>query len=291
MNRPRRSSCPAWAALGCSVLTWLALWSWAPAAAASRSAERELRVLLIGNSYTQFNLLPQLLRHISESQPGRAPLTVDAVVHGGFTLRDHLEQGDAAARIRRGHYDLVVLQGHSLSAVNDPFELEQSVRLFDRMIDRTGAKTVLYATWPRRPGTPFYRTQSHVRSFDDMASTVHGAYARLANRLNTRLAPVGRAFQRAVATTPSLSLYQPDGSHPTPAGSFLAACVLYGTLTGQDPRNTHFRPDNVSTKDARVARNLAAAALRPVRVTARPTLAGATTTRRSRNTQERTARP
>jgi hypothetical protein len=250
---------------------------------------RPVRVLLIGNSYTQANLMPQLLRRLSESGTGRSSLQVDSVVRGGFTLRDHLQQGEAAARIRRGQYHMVVLQGHSLSAVNDPFELHQSVRLFDRMIERAGAQTVLYATWPRRPGTVFYRTHGQVRSFDDMASVVHNAYARLAGRLHTRLAPVGRAFARALDKAPSVPLYQADGSHPTPAGSLLAACVLYGTLTGHDPRTTTYRPPSVSVHDARLIRKIAGDTLRPNRGT-RTTLARASTTRRAR-TESVAARP
>jgi hypothetical protein len=242
-------------------------------AAARMSSDRPMRVLLIGNSYTQANLMPHLLRRISESVPNSTPLHVEAVVHGGFTLRKHLEQGDAATRIRRGHYRQVVLQGHSLSALNDPFELDQSIHLFKRMIDRTGARTVLYATWPRHPQAHFYRTSVAVRSFADMALRVDGAYSRLAGRLDARLAPVGRAFARALVAAPTLALYRPDGSHPSEIGSFLAACVLYGTLTGEDPRNTTYRPWNVSEREALLAKRVATDALRPRRGPPRSTLA------------------
>jgi hypothetical protein len=220
--------------------------------------------------------MPHLLRRISESVPGGTVLQIETVVRGGFTLRKHLEYGEAAARIRRGHYAQVVLQGHSLSAVNDPFELDQSVHLFKRMIDRTGARTVLYATWPRHPQASFYRTQLEVRSFADMASKVDGAYARLAGRFNASVAPVGRAFERALNEAPSMGLYRADGSHPTPAGSFLAACVLYGTLTGQDPRTTTYRPFNVTEHEAELAKQIAAEALLPRREWQRPVLARAT---------------
>jgi hypothetical protein len=264
-----------WVVSSGSALAWFALLLWMSPAAASMRSDRPLRVLLIGNSYTQANLMPHLLRRISESVPRGTPLQIETVVRGGFTLRKHLEYGEAATRIRRGHYDEVVLQGHSLSAVFDPFELDQSVHLFKRMIDRTGARTVLYATWPRHPQASFYRAQFEVRSFADMASRVDGAYARLAGRFNARVAPVGRAFARALHEAPHLELYRSDGSHPSPAGSFLAASVLYGTLTGQDPRAATYRPFNVTERDAELAKQLAAEALRPRREWQRPVLARA----------------
>jgi hypothetical protein len=36
-------------------------------------------------------------------------------------------------------------------------------------------------------------------------------------------------------TWPSLSLYHEDGSHPAPAGSYLAACVFYAVLLDKSP--------------------------------------------------------
>jgi hypothetical protein len=271
-----------------SVLAWLLVSG--SGADARSNTRRAVRVLLIGNSYTQANLMPHLLGRLSESVRGARPLQVEAVVKGGYTLRQHLELGEAATRIRRGHYDQVVLQGHSLSALNDPFELDQSARLFHRMIERTGARTVLYATWPREPEAAFYREQLEVRSFSDMASRVAHTYARLGGRLKARVAPVGRAFARALTAAPSLVLYRPDGSHPTETGSFLAACVLYGTLTGEDPRGSNYRPENISERDATLAKRIASDALRARRSPTRTTLASNAPVRRADRAREKTAR-
>ncbi len=37
------------------------------------------------------------------------------------------------------------------------------------------------------------------------------------------------------ATSPQLNLYFSDGSHPSPIGSYVAACVFYATLYGKSP--------------------------------------------------------
>jgi hypothetical protein len=46
---------------------------------------------------------------------------------------------------------------------------------------------------------------------------------------------VGLAWGEAARRLPTLDLYIDDGSHPAPAGSYLAALVMYSTLTGRSP--------------------------------------------------------
>jgi hypothetical protein len=224
-------------------------------------AARPLRVLLVGNSYTKFNMMPRLLSRLSLAVHGVRPLHVDFETHGGYSLRMHWRAGLAVERIRHGHYDFVVLQGHSLSAVDHADELDEYAERFEHLIAETGAHTVLYQTWPRKDGSREYAKNEHVHSFDEMATRVDGVYTEIAARLGARLAPVGRAFVRAVANVPGLALYRSDDSHPTPAGSFLAACVLYGALTGEDPRASGYVPFGSSATEAEQIKALAASVL------------------------------
>lgn len=48
-----------------------------------------------------------------------------------------------------------------------------------------------------------------------------------------RAGPVGPAWQRVRKETGRIALYQRDHSHPTPAGSYAAACVFYSVLYGK----------------------------------------------------------
>jgi len=48
---------------------------------------------------------------------------------------------------------------------------------------------------------------------------------------------VGGAWRNCLIERPKLELYHADNSHPTPAGSYLAACVFYAVLTGRNPRH------------------------------------------------------
>jgi hypothetical protein len=47
--------------------------------------------------------------------------------------------------------------------------------------------------------------------------------------------PVGDAWRRVLANPPAPALHVADGSHPTPAGTYLAACVFYGVVHGKSP--------------------------------------------------------
>jgi hypothetical protein len=61
------------------------------------------------------------------------------------------------------------------------------------------------------------------------------AYTDIAIELEAKLAPVGRAWEKAIEERSDLVLHQPDQSHPNVYGSYLAACVFYSVLAGQSP--------------------------------------------------------
>jgi photosystem II stability/assembly factor-like uncharacterized protein/lysophospholipase L1-like esterase len=202
------------------------------ATAPTAAQARPLRVLFIGNSYTYFNDLPGLVASLARgARPSRAVHT-EMVAQPGASLRDHWLDGAALAAIRRTRWDAVVLQEQSMlgvmlvhgrPTVNDPDQFHAFGRRFIREITAAGATPVLYLTWARRP-TP------------DTQDRLTRAYAALAAATGARLAPVGVAWQQARAQRPALELFDPDGTHPSPAGSYLAAATLLATITGTPAR-------------------------------------------------------
>jgi hypothetical protein len=65
------------------------------------------------------------------------------------------------------------------------------------------------------------------------------SYEGIAKELGARVAPAGRAWDEARRQLPDVPLHAKDGSHATPAGSYLAACVIFRTLTGQPSAGRH----------------------------------------------------
>lgn len=191
----------------------------------------ELRVLFIGNSYTYFNNIGDLIAGIAASNEDGPRITPTLAVRGGRTLQWHLENGPAMAELEGADWDYVVLQGHSLLGggvvdgtplVAEPSAFHASVREWTQRIRQAGAEPVLFMTWARR---------------DALADQVKlsEAYTAIGRELTVNVAPVGDAWSAARTRWLSLDLHIFDGSHPTPAGSYLAAGVLYATLTGQNP--------------------------------------------------------
>jgi len=70
---------------------------------------------------------------------------------------------------------------------------------------------------------------------------------------------VGLAWQRAVGQRPGIALWDSDGSHPAPAGSYLAACVFYATLFGESPAGLNYHAD-LSPDEAQFLQAVAAQA-------------------------------
>jgi hypothetical protein len=111
----------------------------------------------------------------------------------------------------------VVLQGHSLSTIEARDRLYRFARLYAPLIRASGARPVFFMTWARR-GRP------------EMMQTIGPAYEAIAEELDSVLVPAGYAWLSSRELRPDIHLHHADGSHPSPAGSYLAAAMFYDLL-------------------------------------------------------------
>jgi len=191
--------------------------------ALTSATRKPLRVLFIGNSYTFFNGgMGTLVQSLASAVKGGRGLEFVEVTKGGQTLEGHWNEGKALAQIRKGGWDFVVLQEHSLRPLQDREKMYTYAKRFDAEIRKVGAKTVFYETWARK-------------NRPEMQAGIDAAYSGLAREVAAVVAPAGLAWQAALKAQPSLSLHIADLSHPTPAGSYLNACVFYETFFGKSP--------------------------------------------------------
>jgi hypothetical protein len=179
------------------------------------------RVLFIGNSLTEANGLPAMVETLSR-QGGGTPISTASVVVGGFSLEDQWNQGTAQRRIAEGGWSIVVLQQGPSSLPESQVALRQWTARFDSAIRPTGARTALYMVWPE---------STRRDAFD----AVSQSYARAAADVNGMLFPVGEAWRAAWRRDPDVALYGPDGFHPTPTATYLAALVIYQQISGRSP--------------------------------------------------------
>ncbi|QEL16365.1 SGNH/GDSL hydrolase family protein [Limnoglobus roseus] len=178
------------------------------------------KVLFIGNSFTARNDLPGLIARLAGAL-GRQ-LEHRLIHAGGASLRAHWNAGRATEAIRDGGYDAVVLQEQSTLPAKNASRMHENVRLFDGAIRAAGARTVLYMTWARQ-------------NAPDSQQAITDAYAAIGKELGATVAPAGVAWQRFLRDNDGPALHDRDQSHPTVAGSYLAACVILAALFQESP--------------------------------------------------------
>ena len=183
---------------------------------------RELSVLFIGNSFTQRNDLPGLIAAMAAEVDPPVAFRHERVIANGASLRQHWNAGIARAKIEAGGWTHVVLQEQSTLPVKNVQRYLENVRLFHPVIEAAGAQTVLYLTWARRHAP---ETQLALNEAVGAAAAETGAL----------VVPVGPVWRRVVESGEGPELWDADGSHPSAAGSYLAACVFSRVLLGAVP--------------------------------------------------------
>jgi hypothetical protein len=183
--------------------------------------DKPTRVLFIGNSYTNFNgSIPKILEEMASD--GGVAFEAEASLMGGTSLEWHFTDGKARAAIAKGGWDFVVLQDHSRQAIDHPEKLAEYAKQFAAEIEKVGAEPVFYMTWARQ-------------NEPEKQAVITKAYQAAASATGGQVAPVGLAWQRVLKQRQDIPLHFEDKSHPTPAGSYLAACVFYRVLLDQPP--------------------------------------------------------
>jgi hypothetical protein len=181
------------------------------------------RILFIGNSYTSRNQLPRLLADLAAAAEHPRRVEFDLIFAGGASLKRHWNAGIAQQKLANLSWNYVVLQEQSTLPLKNPVRYHENVRLFAPEIARRGARTALYLTWSRQQAP-------------DTQDSITRAVEEIAAAVDALVVPVGPAWQAVLARHRELPLYTDDGSHPTAAGSYLAACVFLVSLFGEAPR-------------------------------------------------------
>lgn len=199
-------------------------------------AQDSLSVLFIGNSYVYSNNLPSMLENLTLSLGDE--LTIDSKTNGGFTFNNHLNDPNTFTKLHSKPWDYVILQGQSQEP-SFPFSqvnantLPQAVRLADSVYaNKYCSQAMYFMTWGRENGDPQWDS---INSFYKMNDRLRLAYLRISDSAEASVAPVGSAWRYVRDNYPSIQLYSGDGSHPSVAGSYLAACTFYTSLFHKSP--------------------------------------------------------
>lgn len=205
----------------------------------SAHAQQSKHVLFIGNSYTQVNNLPQMVADVAASMGDT--LTYEANTPGGCTFSQHCTN-QSMAFIRQGGWDAVVLQEQSQYPSFPQSQVENEVYPYaQRLVDSIYAhgwctEPMFYMTWGRENGDQQNAQYFPVLgTYEGMDSMLCLRYMQMASDNDASVCPVGRVWRHLRENHGEISLYQSDGSHPSVAGSYAAACAFYTMLFHGDP--------------------------------------------------------
>jgi len=195
--------------------------------ACNQNNTEPLNVLLVGNSSIYYNNMPEMLEDIAHKN-GRE-IKTKLIAFGGYTLRDHLNEGVVKKALDSLHWDFVVLNEQSTFGENyvvngvqrmrESESFYKTVREFDSLIKKRGAKTVIISLYPRN-NVP--QTDGEILDY---------SYMKIAKELDIELSPVSQTWRDILNVKSKWQLYRDDNLHPTPLGSFVTASVIYSTIT------------------------------------------------------------
>lgn len=213
-------------------------------------SQDSISVLFVGNSYTYVNDLPTMTSNLAVSLGDE--ITFDSKTNGGFSFANQLNDPLTHSKIQSKPWDYVVLQGQSqepsfpYTQVNTN-TLPQAVQLADSVYDnRYCSQAMFFMTWGREVGDPQWDS---INTFYKMNDRLRLAYLRFVDSTESSVAPVGVAWRYVRDNHPTIQLYSGDGSHPSVAGTYLAACTFYTSLFRKSPIGASY----ISTLDATTA--------------------------------------
>jgi len=210
----------------------------------------ERSVLFLGNSYTFYFDMPTIVQDLASSVGDK--LVHDENTTGGYTLENHLADGESIGKIRKGGWDYVVLQEQSTRPVRDIEIVEEQTFAKAAALDSIRhlanpvGDVMFFMTWGRK-------NSYEGLSFEGMNDLLRERYRTMQANQNGLISPVGAVWRYIRDNSPAIELYDPDESHPSNAGSYLSACTFYTSIFQKDPTALSYDFD-LSASDAQTIR-------------------------------------
>ncbi|WP_425076378.1 T9SS type A sorting domain-containing protein [Psychroserpens sp. S379A] len=198
------------------------------------------KVLFLGNSYTAANNLPNLISQMATNTGD--VLIYDSNTPGGHRLMNHASNNTTTNKINSDDWDFVTLQAQSQETSFSQAQMEIELYPFASQLVNTirtnynCSQPLFYMTWGRENGDnnncafiPW------VCTYEGMDDAIRSAYIFMAEENTSEVAPVGAIWRYLRTNHPEIDLYTNDGSHPSLAGSYAAACAFYTMIFKKDP--------------------------------------------------------
>jgi len=219
-----------------------------PASTPEETEGGSLEVLMLGNSLIGFFDIAEQLNNLASAAGMSATFVRFGIQSNTLgapqqTDQPHDINPGSLSLIESMSWDYVILQEQSciptLPGAKEAYmwtgaaSLDASIQAND-----PSTETLLFQTWGYEGGGVCcwdVECSPDFPSFDAMQDSLTAGYADIACRLGAGVVPVGEAWRSALASGVPTPLYDPDGSHPSFAGTYLSACTVFAVVTGQSP--------------------------------------------------------
>jgi len=224
-------------------------------------SQQKKEVLFVGNSYTFYNDLPNMVKQIALSFGDT--LNYDQNTPGGATLQMHSTNTQTLSKIPQQQWDNVIIQCQSqrpsfsqTQVSNDVFPYAQI--LIDSIESNSVCtEPIFFMTWGRKYGDQqncqFYPP---ICTYIGMQQRLRESYLDMTFNHNATCSPVGMSWKESIAQDSALNLYSSDNSHPSIYGSYLAACTFYATIFKKSAVGSSFWPVSIDSSTAYILQQI-----------------------------------
>jgi PKD repeat protein len=208
-------------------------------------------VLFIGNSYIAVNDLPNMLKQLSLSLGDS--INVTSNTPGGSTFAAHTLNATTISLLQQTNWDFIILQAQSQEPSFSPAQVQNATYPYAKTLDSLAkhnnkcAQVFYYMTWGRKYGDANNCANYPVIcTYLGMQGRLRESYLEMAKDNNSNTAPVGIVWQNVRSLDSTIELYNPDLSHPSISGTYLAACTFYNSLFKKQIKATAYVPAGVT---------------------------------------------
>lgn len=198
------------------------------------------KVLFLGNSYTAVNNLPLMVKNMANSSGDI--IIYDSHTPGGYRFINHASDATSLSKINSEDWDYVVLQAQSQETSLSEAQMQAEVYPYAESLSNAiranneCSQPLFYMTWGRENGDATNcASRPWVCTYEEMDDVIKTTYIFMAESNAAELTAVGAVWRYIRENHPSIDLYSADGSHPSLAGSYAAACAFYTMIYKKDP--------------------------------------------------------
>jgi hypothetical protein len=194
-----------------------------------------LRVLFVGNSFSYYYNLPQVLNEMSVYSDKIYIDTRHSLV-GGSNLSQHLRGENNTQTLNilaKEKFDYVILNHHSLAATKEMNTFFETSKKMVELVRSKQAKPIFMMTWA-------------YKSNPLMIKKIATAYQDMCQKIEVDFVPCGHLFDEVRKWRPDINMFEDDDKHPSKHATYLNGLAFFKYFSNE---KTSKIPKRITTID------------------------------------------